>query len=755
MSADFRDRDPTADELVQRFRITSTSSLNSTAPKRPSLTIVKRGSSIRNDAQIATAYSLNRNCVSSLHQNGRTSLLYGKNNVTVATDGNELKGYLSLHQSVNGLTLKWLANQIMNSQPNSGPGSPTRQESTDSGHLWKHTIIINILSIIYIHLHQQDDESPVSLVFVDAEGVQHKPFQFPPGQHCVAFLACLETGLNPSHKLDPPLQNEPGIGKILPQLKARRRSSLLRRRSSASTDDSSLNSPEKHDYVFRIRKLNNTFGVQPLSALNGFVQKNDTFQSNSLPNSPALIKKLNEKMGNARSKAVQRVAKANTTDATTSSNASTDNHTEPIDQITNACQLMRQQILSRAFYGWLIYCKHMKTIRTHLVCTIDSQRLEDDEHFEAVDELLWQKCRELKTDEIYREFLIRCYFKGIKHALRPKIWPFLLQLIPWDKEIEDYMPEWRAKYKQEVAEWKVFESEVVKRDSEQFQIARMRQSSNVEDYKCPPIRGNSTCSEVFAAEPNSPTANCVEEKNEQNQLIEEFGTNLHRIEKDVERCDRHTEFFSNRENLESLKRIMCTYVFRNLEDGYVQGMCDIAAPLLVIFQDEVLTLECFEIMMKRMQVNFPHGNGIETNLNNLRSIVSVMDPDLHCQLMSEADYTHLYFAYRWFLLDFKREFVYDDVFLVWEVIWSSSQLVSKKFQLFIAFALLVQYREILIENHMDFTDVIKFFNEMAEKHNVTELLKIAREKLSALQDLTKSLNLMRMDDEVENQHICH
>lgn len=67
-------------------------------------------------------------------------------------------------------------------------------------------------TIIYLHLHQNGEEHPVSLVFVDAEGVQYAPFQFPPGQHCLSFLACLETGLSPFSRLDPPLWNHEGKG---------------------------------------------------------------------------------------------------------------------------------------------------------------------------------------------------------------------------------------------------------------------------------------------------------------------------------------------------------------------------------------------------------------------------------------------------------------------------------------------------------------------------------------------------------------
>lgn len=70
----------------------------------------------------------------------------------------------------------------------------------------------------------------------------------------------------------------------------------------------------------------------------------------------------------------------------------------------------------------------------------------------------------------------------------------------------------------------------------------------------------------------------------QNELLDLFSLNLHRIDKDVQRCDRNFWYFS-KENLEKLRNIMCTYVWDHLDIGYVQGMCDLVAPLLVIFDD--------------------------------------------------------------------------------------------------------------------------------------------------------------------------
>uniref|UniRef100_A0A8D3DVQ8 Small G protein signaling modulator 1a n=1 Tax=Scophthalmus maximus TaxID=52904 RepID=A0A8D3DVQ8_SCOMX len=208
------------------------------------------------------------------------------------------------------------------------------------------------------------------------------------------------------------------------------------------------------------------------------------------------------------------------------------------------------------------------------------------------------------------------------------------------------------------------------------------------------------------------------------ELLDLYTLNLHRIEKDVQRCDRNYWYFSPA-NLEKLRNIMCRGVF-----PLTSSLC--------FLLPEAMAFSCFTELMKRMNQNFPHGGAMDTHFANMRSLIQILDSELFELMHQNGDYTHFYFCYRWFLLDFKRELVYEDVFAVWETIWAAKYVSSSHFVLFIALALVEIYRDIILENNMDFTDIIKFFNEMAEHHNIKQILPLARDLVCKVQMLIEN-----------------
>ncbi|XP_039752246.1 small G protein signaling modulator 2-like isoform X2 [Pararge aegeria] len=222
-----------------------------------------------------------------------------------------------------------------------------------------------------------------------------------------------------------------------------------------------------------------------------------------------------------------------------------------------------------------------------------------------------------------------------------------------------------------------------------------------------------------------------------NELVESFALNLHRIEKDVQRCDRNYPFFTD-ENLDKLRNIMCTFVWEHLEMGYMQGMCDLAAPLLVVMKEEAVAHALFSRIMSRARDNFPSGQAMDAHFADMRSLIQILDCELYELMHAHGDYTHFYFCYRWFLLDFKRELLYQDVFSAWEMIWVARFVASEHMVLFIALALLETYRDVILANSMDFTDIIKFFNEMAERHDASAVLSLARDLVLQVQTLIEN-----------------
>ncbi|XP_068172997.1 small G protein signaling modulator 2 isoform X3 [Antennarius striatus] len=817
--------DPSANELVQRHRIHGAHRCQETSVgRRPALGIRKRqsSSSMSEDRFAASA----REYVESLHQNSRTHLLYGKNNVLVQPkkDMEVLRGYLSLHQAGDTLTLKWTPNQLINGTL----GDCDLEKSI----YWDYALTVPLRQIVCIHCHQRPDCGG-TLVLVSQDGIQRPPLQFPPGGHLLAFLSCLETGLLPRGQLEPPLWSQKGKGKVFPRLRKRSSTARLMDQDRPSEDQTAA------DYVFRIVYPGCRYDANhgEMMEMQGFGGSPSSWQQAEGTSQEPLCQSCSTAGGNVS---------FDFPAGCTCIHNPADIHTIPLKML---CQNMKRQIVSRAFYGWLAYCRHLSTVRTHLSALVNHNIVPPDRPCEASGGLskeVWSKyqkdCKNYKELELLR----LVYYGGVQHEIRKEVWPFLLGHYKFGmgkKDMSQIDAKISERYQQVMREWKACEVIVKQREKEMQSaiFAKLSSGSSIDSHVLRLVHRDSTLSnEVFMSvdEPDegsqethsgedstptmttlvppaalppeerplvefdSPDSGLPSSRNysvtsahsqilssiEDGQSTEEEGgvgeegrtlggrqdslsedrlcsqlekmvtsgaaaegtapslssytielldtvaLNLHRIDKDVQRCDRNYYYFTTA-NLEKLRNIMCSYVWEHLEMGYVQGMCDLLAPLMVILDDECLAYSCFTQLMRRMSQNFPNGGAMDTHFANMRSLIQILDSELFELMQQNGDYTHFYFCYRWFLLDFKRELLYEDVFAVWEVIWVAPRISSQHFVLFLALALVTVYREIIMDNNMDFTDIIKFFNEMAERHDVQHILKVARELVHRVQAL--------------------
>lgn len=83
-------------------------------------------------------------------------------------------------------------------------------------------------------------------------------------------------------------------------------------------------------------------------------------------------------------------------------------------------------------------------------------------------------------------------------------------------------------------------------------------------------------------------------------------------------------------------------------------------------------------------------------------------------LMAPAERTdslNLFFCFRWILISFKREFAFDQVIRLWEVLWTN--YYSNHFNLFVALAILQSHRDVLIRYLTEFDEVLKYANDLS------------------------------------------
>lgn len=258
---------------------------------------------------------------------------------------------------------------------------------------------INVEDIVYVHCHQSSgQDTGGTIILVGHDGVQRSPIIFPEGGHMASFLGCLETGLLPHGQLDPPIWSHKGIGKIFPWASKNKRKPLPL--VMESEEDVPI------DYVFRIVNKSNN------EEFREFLSK---FQVNHLRSKLQSVTSASILDLGRTSPRRSHLSSSSTNESSDSSNKSLsldtyapesplivsesfDSRLSPqifdlvslfVLQITHnqtasialVCTTMRKQIISRAFYGWLAYCRHLSTVRTHLSGLVNGRITPDSKLF--------------------------------------------------------------------------------------------------------------------------------------------------------------------------------------------------------------------------------------------------------------------------------------------------------------------------------------------------------------------------------------
>ncbi|XP_068641646.1 uncharacterized protein [Aristolochia californica] len=255
----------------------------------------------------------------------------------------------------------------------------------------------------------------------------------------------------------------------------------------------------------------------------------------------------------------------------------------------------------------------------------------------------------------------RIFYGGVEHGLRKEVWKFLLGFHAYDStyaEREYLSATKKSEYETIKCQWKSISEEQAKR-------------------------------------------------------FTKFKERRGLIEKDVVRTDRSISFYDGDDNpnVALLHDILLTYSFYNFDLGYCQGMSDLLAPILFVMRDEAESFWCFVALMERLGPNFNRDqNGMHSQLFALSKLVEILDSPLH-NYFKQVDCLNYFFCFRWILIQFKREFSYDLIMRVWEVLWT--YYLSEHFHLYVCVAILKRYRKKIIGEQMDFDTLLKFINELS------------------------------------------
>ncbi|CAN1120625.1 TBC1 domain family member 15 [Linum perenne] len=255
----------------------------------------------------------------------------------------------------------------------------------------------------------------------------------------------------------------------------------------------------------------------------------------------------------------------------------------------------------------------------------------------------------------------RIFYGGVEHAIRKEVWPFLLGYHHYESTYADR------------------ENLKISKGTEYLILKQQWQSISSEQAK----------------------------------KFTKFRERKGLIDKDVVRTDRSLPYYEgdSNPNVKILRDILLTYSFYNFDLGYCQGMSDLLSPILYVLEDESESFWCLVALMERLGPNFNRDqNGMHSQLFALSKLVELLDSPLH-NYFEQKDCLNYFFCFRWLLIQFKREFEYEQIMCLWEVLWTHH--LSEHLHLYLCAAILKRYRSKIFGEQMDFDTLLKFINELS------------------------------------------
>ncbi|KAG7194948.1 GTPase activating protein [Scheffersomyces spartinae] len=312
------------------------------------------------------------------------------------------------------------------------------------------------------------------------------------------------------------------------------------------------------------------------------------------------------------------------------------------------------------------------------------------------------------------EIKSKIFHGGLEPEVRKEAWLFLLGVYSWDTSAKE-REELYASYETAYSDYKLKWVEDTEKRSTEFWMDQKhriekdihRTDRNIEIFQNKKTKRTSTTSTGENANnsneressPETPDEASEPEENEEDEF------NLSNI--------RNPHLFNVRE-------ILLTYNEYNVNLGYVQGMSDLISPLYFIYQDEVLTFWTFSKFMEIMERNFVRDqSGMKKQMLTLNKLLQFMLPKLYKHL-EKCQSVDLFFFFRMLLVWFKREFEWNDVFHLWETLFTNCY--SSQFHLFVALAVLSANERIIIQNLQQFDEVLKYMNDLSMKMHLDPLL---------------------------------